>query len=145
MEFVMITNDGQKIVETNYWTSSYAKNGFCYISINSGCYRLLVPKYRKDWLKDMETAKEVVISRGANYTYQPPKSDAFEIMFEDHTETPFVMQTGSEQWEHAPSDADKGWKGVIHVYYDSIEKPVLEFQRVFYRRVKELPYMKPVV
>jgi len=143
MDFIIVKNDGQKIIETNYWESEYAKNGYCYMSVNAGCYRLLIPKNRKDWLKDMEAAKEVVISRGPNETVRPPKSDAFEIMFEDNTESPFVIQTGPEQWERAPSDDDQGWKGCMRVYYGSTEKPVLEFLRVFYRRVEKLPCMKP--
>ena len=140
---VGVVNDGQKIIETNYWESEHAKYGFCYISINAGCYRLLVPKFREDWLKEIETAKEVVISRGPSPNSSPPKADAFEIMFEDHTDSPFSVIMSPEQWDRMPSDGDFGWKGKMHIYFDGSKEPVMEFYDLYYRRVKNLPWLKP--
>jgi hypothetical protein len=139
-----IKNDGRKIIDTNFWTSEYAENGICYMSINAGCYRLLVPHYRQDWIKEMQAAQSVVISRGPHLSAMPPKSDAFEIMFADNTQSPFIIYTGTEQWDRTPTDADQGWKGVCHVYFDGSQKPVIEFQNVYYRRVKKIPWMKKV-
>jgi hypothetical protein len=141
---ISIKNDGRKIIDTNYWTSEYAKNGICFMSINAGCYRLLVPHFRKDWIKEMQAAQSVIISRGPFPDAMPPKADAFEIMFEDNTQSPFIINTGTEQWDRAPADADQGWKGVCHVYFDGIQKPIIEFQNVYYRRVKKIPWMKKV-
>ena len=143
-EFIVsITNDGPKIIETNYWESEHAKYGFLYMSINAGCYRLLIPKFREDYLKEIATAKDVVISRGPAPNLQPPRSDYFEIMFDDHTDTPFIINVGVEQWDRVPTDADQGWKGKMHIYFDRSKEPVMEFYNLFFRRVKKIPCMKP--
>lgn len=142
--FIGIKNDGQKIVETNFWETDYAHNGICYLSINAGCYRLLIPENRRDWLREINTAKEIIISRGPAPQASPPKSDALEILFEDGTDSPFMILIGPEQVERMPADADHGWKGVMHIYDRLAEKPLIEFTRVYYRRVKKLPYMKRV-
>jgi len=138
-----IVNDGPKITETNYWESEYAKYGFLYMSINAGCYRLLIPKFREDFLKEMATAKDVVISRGPSPNTNPPKADAFEILFDDHTDSPFSIVMGPEQWDRIPSDSDHGWKGKVHIYFDKSKGPVMEFYDLYYRRVKKLPWLKP--
>jgi len=144
MDYVKIDNDGQKIVSTNFWETEYALNGYCYLSINAGCYRLLVPKFHKDWLDEIKKAKEVVLSRGPARNLKPPKSDALEIMFEDHTEEPFVITISPEQMDRMPTDADGGWKGFFDIYYLDAAEPVQHFDRVYYRKVKELPCMKAV-
>jgi hypothetical protein len=100
--FISIENEEQKLVKTNYWESEYAKNGYCFITINAGWYRLLVPRYREDWLGDIKSANSVIISRGPAPRFQPPKSDAFEILFEDNTQSPFSITTSPEQWDRVP-------------------------------------------
>lgn len=40
---ITISNDGQKIVSTNYWDTEHAKRGFLYLSWNAGAGRLLLP------------------------------------------------------------------------------------------------------
>ena len=144
MDFIKIENDGQKILETNYWQTEYAQNGYFYLSINAGCYRLLIPKNNNSCLAEIETAKEVVISRGPGMGFMPPKADMLEILFEDHTESPYVINIGPEQVERFPSDADRGWKRIFHVYCGNHDKPALEFEKVYYRKVNKIPFLKPV-
>lgn len=141
-QFFTVENDGQKIISTNYWESDYAKNGYYFLSLNAGCYRLLVPKNRRDQVKEMKTAKEVVISRGSAMSMMPPKHDAFEILFEDGTDSPFVLTISHEQMDRVPADKDLGWKGTFAVY-EELTEPVLRFERTYYRKVKSLPYLKP--
>jgi hypothetical protein len=114
------------------------------LSLNAGAYRLLVPKYRNDWLNNFLTARAVIISRGAAFTYKPPKSDALEILFEDETNSPFMILISPEQIDRMPTDADQGWKGVFYIYYDGSKEPVLKFDKVYYRKVKDLPCLKRV-
>jgi hypothetical protein len=142
--FIKIESDGPKIVSTNYWETDYARNGVCYLSINAGCYRLLLPESLRKWISEMKTGQEVVISRGPTPRSNPPKSDALEILFEDKTNSPFVVLIGPEQVERMPSDEDRGWKGIMDVYCGNHAEPVLVFTRVYYRKVKELPCHKPV-
>lgn len=40
---ITIANDGQRLVETNYWTLPHAQRGLCYLTANAGALRLLVP------------------------------------------------------------------------------------------------------
>ena len=77
--FMIVVNDSQKIIETNYWDSEYAKNGYCYVSKNAGCYRLLIPAFRKDWMKDIKSANAVAIYRGSALDLMPPKHDSFQF------------------------------------------------------------------
>jgi hypothetical protein len=144
MDIIKTVNDGRKIADTNYWKSDYARNGYCYLSINAGAYRLLVPKYGKDWVKECQSAQAVILSRGTAYKYKPPKDDALEILFEDNTDSPFTIMISPEQMDRMPADEDQGWKGVFHLYFDGSREPVIEFQKVYYRRVQELPCLKRV-
>jgi hypothetical protein len=142
--WIFIENNGQGGMTTNFWQTDFAKNGYCFVTLDAGYYRLLVPYYRKDWLAEMKTAREVIISRGPWPSGRPPKKDAFEIMFEDGTSSPFIINVGPEQWDRAPGEADQGWKGVFSVYFDGATKPTLEFKKVFYRRVPKIPWLKKV-
>jgi hypothetical protein len=141
IDYITVENDGQEIVSTNYWQTENATRGYCYITTNAGAIRLLLPSVRKVWLDDMRTAKEVVISRGP--WPDAGKQDAVEILFDDHTENPFAINTSIEQWERIPPDNEQGWKGVFHVYIEISPIPILAFDRVFYRRVRKIPWLKP--
>ncbi len=61
---IEIHNDGPRLVSTNYWQTEHADRGLCYMSVNAGCWRLLVPPPAEGWLRDIRTADEVVITRG---------------------------------------------------------------------------------
>jgi hypothetical protein len=134
---VIIQNDGQKITKTNYWQSEHAENGYFYVSVNAGCYRLLVPHSKQNEIAEMKTASSVVISRG-----QWNGKDAFEIMFEDNTSSPFCLYIVAAQWDRLPLDSDTGRKGVFHVYFGG--EIVLRFDEVYYRKVEKLPCLKKV-
>jgi hypothetical protein len=137
-----IKNDGKKIVSTNFWESDFCAKGFLMVSVNAGCYRLLVPPSQEAMLKEIEAARAVVISRGPMEEGGRRKADAFELLFEDDSDYPFSIATDPAQWDRVPSDADQGWKGIFHVYIKDTPGPVMEFMRVHYRRVKGLPCLK---
>ena len=44
MSILKFENDGPLIVASNYWESEMAAAGKLYVSINAGCFRLLVPR-----------------------------------------------------------------------------------------------------
>ena len=61
---IIIKNQGQAIVETNYFDSAHAQAGALYLSWNARAARLLVPDNQKQILRELRDAREVLISRG---------------------------------------------------------------------------------
>jgi hypothetical protein len=54
-------NDGPQLLSSNYWTSEMAAAGRLYVTINPGCFRLLIPQRRYAVISDMRhTAKHIV-------------------------------------------------------------------------------------
>lgn len=138
MTIIKVENDGQRIASTNYWDTPNAKAGYAYMSINAGAYRLLIPPSQEEWVKDMVTASEVVITRGP--WMAQGKRDAYELLFDDHSDSPFALHMVAEQWERNPSDADLGWKGIMVIY--TAKGPAATFGRVYYRK-GAIPCLKP--
>jgi len=101
---LIIYNDNQRIAETNYWKTTLSKRGFYYMTLNAGCYRLLVPDNHDDFLREISTASTVTISRGATSQLDTPCTDAFEIVFEDGTNTPYAITMSKEYWDRLPAD-----------------------------------------
>jgi hypothetical protein len=46
-------NDGPLLVASDYWQSETAAAGKLYVSINAGCFRLLVPQTQHGVISDM--------------------------------------------------------------------------------------------
>ena len=62
-EHFEIENDGPLIVTSNYWESEIAAAGKLYLTINAGCFRLLVPQIQRATISDMRPgAKHIVVS-----------------------------------------------------------------------------------
>lgn len=140
--FIVVENNGQLIESTNYWETSNAKSGFVFVSINAGAYRVLVPDSQVAFIEDMKTAKNVVITRGP--WAEKNRLDAFELLFDDMSKSPFVIMLERQQWDRIPSDADLGWKGVVYIYTSKQRDPVLMFNKVFYRKDR-IPCLKPAI
>jgi hypothetical protein len=90
-----ITNNGAEISSTNFWETALAQTGNVFLSLNADCFRLLLPESVEDKLIEMQTARTVVVSRGP--WPAGGKVDAVEVLFDDGTETPFVIHIGTEQ------------------------------------------------
>lgn len=84
IKYITIGNDGPDIAGTNYWASPQATAGKPYFSINAGSIRVLLPDNMTGALKDMRTAKYVILSRGP--WPEMGRDEAMEILFEDHSE-----------------------------------------------------------
>jgi len=132
-----IQNRGQGIVETNYWDSDMAKEGILYLSWNAGAARLLVPDSMKSYIREMKTAKYVIVSRG--YWINVDGRDALELLFEDDSDSPFAIQLSSDQCDrmlpqsdHCPQFAVSVWtsEGMV------LKKPGK------YRVVDEIPCLQ---
>lgn len=140
--FIEIQNDGPEIVSTNYWASEHAARGLFYMSINAGVFRLLVPDAQVQEIGECTTAREVIISRGP--WPQAGKSDALEILFEDDSESPYVIHLTSEQVDRMPLNTDQDHKGQQPRWKFSAwtrNVKVLELP-CRYRVIKKLPYLK---
>lgn len=103
MEMIMVSNDGPRITSTNFWQTAVNSKGFFYLSSNAGAYRLLVPKSREASIPDMLAGKEVIITKGHDSHFQ---REMVEILFDDHTATPFSLYLSVEQTDNRAADVD---------------------------------------
>jgi len=143
MNLITIVNNGPEIMSTDYWHTGHAAKGYFYMSINAGCFRLLVPAPQIAAIDEMKTAREVIVSRGA--WPEQGKHDALEILFEDDTGNPYVLHFTIDQVDRMPTDADRDrpghpprWK--FAVWTETGKQFVLSCR---YRIVKKIPYLKP--
>lgn len=98
-------NHGQTLVETNFWDSAMAAEGYFYITISSGVLRLLIPDLQLEHLADMESGMDVIISVGP---WPQAKRDlAFEILFDDGSDAPFALHLVTEQCDQALGECDE--------------------------------------
>jgi len=133
-----ISNHHQEIVETNYWGTERARNGVFYLSWNAGAARLLVPSAQTPSIAEMRSAKYVVISQGKDR--QNGWRDVLELMFEDHTDTPFCIVIGGNQTDRLLPAADQRADLIFTVWTEKGEQLSIPGK---YRQVKGIPCMKP--
>lgn len=136
-------NDGPDIVATNYWESSLAKNGYVYISSNAGAIRILVPHQIQHQIADMKTAKMLIISRGPHVRLS--RDDLFEFMFDDGSNSPFVLNLSPGQMERLPDQSDVGsdFIATIWIHGSDGESKCIFTVPCRYRVVPDLPCLKP--
>lgn len=141
-KLITFENDGQELLKTNYWQSEACEKGYAYLTLNAGCFRLLVPTGKGLPIDDMKTGKVVLVTRGP--WPEQGKNDALELLFEDYTDSPFVLHIVSGQVDFMPRDSEqdsKGqepkWKFAVYTEKDGkvFEAPAR------YRRAEKLPYM----
>lgn len=106
-ELLTIANRGQTITSTNYFDSSAAADGLFFLSWNAGAGRLLVPDSQRHILKETKSAKYVIVSNGP--WIEMGAIPAYELLFEDHSDAPFVLylpHTSSDRSLPASDKAD---------------------------------------
>ena len=114
---LFIGNRGQEIGGTNYWDSENARNGLFYLSWNAGAARLLVPDRMLPAIDEMRTASHAVISRGPRARPKvKSKRDALEILFEDGSDAPYLLQLGPEQTDALPPKSDAGRESPLIIW-----------------------------
>lgn len=86
---IVIKNNGKNIQSTNYWGTEFADAGFCYLSSNAGCLRLLVPKTIEAVIPEMRTGKNAVLKPSMAHA-----DAAFDVVFDDGTATPLAVSLG---------------------------------------------------
>ena len=138
---IYVSNNGQMVDATNYWASSLAQNDKVFFSVNQRCVRLLLPAV--EFLDDGVYAKTryVIISRGIIQDM-----DAYEVLFEDGSSSPFAIHTVATQWDRLIARTDDGRKDLcFHVYHQGADgKPeLLHKWPARFRVVGRLPYLRP--
>src|SRR5271166_3915073 len=89
MDVLTFENDGPLIVASNYWESEMAAAGKLYVSINAGCFRLLVPQSQHAVISDMRPkAKHIVVSMLPRDKWVD-RQYCLEWMVEDGSDTPW--------------------------------------------------------
>jgi hypothetical protein len=138
MDLLEIENDGQEILATNFFETSLATRGGCYLSANAGAFRLLVPPGQEELIDEIKTAREAIISRGP--WPRMGQTEAMEILFEDDTDSPFSLQLGAPQVERFPLPEDEGREFVLTIWTAGPKKQIT--LPAYYRRVDNIPCLK---
>lgn len=134
----IIENRGQAIHHTNYWQSDHAAAGYVYLSWNAGAARLLIPDSSTPMLKEMRGATEVIVSRGP--WPEQGRAEAIELLWEDGSDTPFVIQLVAEQCDRLIPDAEQGGGFIVAAWSPAGIQGQWPGK---YRRVDRLPCFQP--
>jgi hypothetical protein len=102
---ITIENDGQAIVETNFWKSEKAELGEKYLSWSEGAARLLVPDSIKLEVKKMMNMKFVGITR-----ISLGLEEALDLHFDNHLIFPFRILLFKESYENFLTEIDEATK-----------------------------------
>jgi hypothetical protein len=140
LAMLKIENDGAEIAATNFWQTDIARAGAVYVSVNAGAFRLLLPRVFERALPDIATAREVIVLRGP--WPEQARADAFELLFEDRSDSPFVIHIGAQQIDRMPLAADEGRRDLVCAVWTDGPKKRLALP-ASYRRVSRLPWLKP--
>jgi hypothetical protein len=135
---MIIQNRGQSILTTDYWDSDHARAGYCFLSWNAGSGRVLIPDSQKALLREMKTAREVIVSRGS--WHDQDGREALELMWEDDSDAPFCLHLVAEQCDRLLPDTDQGGGFVIAAWTRGGLKGRWPGR---YRRVERIPYLEP--
>ena len=113
-------------------------NGYCRFSVNAGCIRLLLPEKTLFSLEDdvLDGARYVIVTRGMYHG-----QDAYEVLFEDNSASPFAIHTLANQWDRLIPQSESGRKGIpFHVYRNGslVRKMAARF-----RTAPRLPCLRP--
>lgn len=133
-DLLRITNDGKRIVSTNYYESDWNKRGVIAVSLNAGAMRLLIPNNMVEQVqRELMTMQNVdgYISvehyHDSNFTC----GKIFRIMFDDLTENPYCLFVGENQFVGltVPDDYTRDSMPVLF-YFGGDDDPLEYLSRV---------------
>ena len=136
--FLIVANDHQNIVSTNYFDSDQAAKGLLYLSWNAGAGRLLIPDNQLHCLAELRTGQYVVVSAGPWPEKRRPQG--LELMFEDGTDSPFSFHICPEQCDRVLPSKDEGGGFVIAAWG---RNGLLASWPGKFRKVKRIPCLLP--
>lgn len=105
---IIVKNNGQELVSTNYWDSEQAKKGYLYLTFNAGSGRLLIPDSMVEIISEIKTGKYAEIT---NDTVEGKKG--IQILFEDNSDSPYCIFISNGQIDRELKD--KG-QFPLHIY-----------------------------
>lgn len=140
MPTIVTTNHGPLIVASTYFGSDIERAGKLYCSVNAGTIRVMVPASLRRMIDECRGARYVILSRGPS----PDSPESVELLFEDHSDSPFVIQLTAESFDLLPGEPADGQHWVLTIWDQKRGKPHLALTRpVKWRRVERLPCLKP--
>lgn len=99
------------LTESNYWKTIYNKNGVWAMLISNGCFSLLIPEDKEQFIDEMRTGECCIITQGKLKQFE---SNYFELLFEDNTDFPFHITISSKVvMPLLPSKENEGQKFTI--------------------------------
>ena len=137
-DMLVIDNQGPLIGATNYFDTLAAKKGLFYLSWNAGAARLLVPDSQERTLSEMRTGHYVIISRGPWLARSG--QGGIELLFEDHTETPYSLHLSVEQTDRLLPAGDEGSEFTVSIWTRRGMQAQMPGK---YRRVASIPCLEP--
>jgi len=111
LNLIFIFNHGPAVTSTDYFDTQRAQQGYFFASWNAGALRLLVPDNQLAAVAEMATAKNVAITRG-----RMAGREAYEILFDDETDTPFALTIDAENSDRHVGQESHGRHLDVHVY-----------------------------
>lgn len=142
MNQLIIRNDGPLIVETNYWSTDWAKNGIVSLSMNDGAFRLLLPKQiEQDVLRETFRVPHVVVSRGP--WVDQGSRDAIELLFDDGSDDPYSLHLDARQCTPLPAKDDHGKQVNVSIWVNRKGVPTcVRNYPGWFRVVEKIPCLK---
>lgn len=137
--FITTKNDGPELVESNFWDAEIGAQNFAF-SVNAGCMRLLVPNCHKPSIPDMIACEYVIASILRKIR---PGTISIELLFEDHSQTPFNIQmTPGACLSLFPVAENSKVPRKLTIWTEGLCK-VAELP-IYSRDVPRLPWLKPL-
>jgi hypothetical protein len=106
-----IQNSGEQILSTNYWSTPHAARGYCYLSLNAGAVRLLVPASAELELPDRSDVGHVSVQIiGAE------RVGLIHLVFEDGSTAPAYLSVDARQCDRVPPRSDLNRQTTLIAY-----------------------------
>ena len=139
---IVIENRGPLIAATNYWDSPHNAAGTLLISPNAGAFRLLIPAGWESIATEMQSSREVIVSRGP--WHEAPHGDAIELLFEDGSTEPYSIHVGIDQCLTVPASSAVGKPWWFTAWVSRRGRPHKRLTLpARYRLVPHVPWLKP--
>jgi len=136
--FMMVRNDDEKVIETNFWGSPAELQGFYYVTSNAGAFRLLVPDIQNCEIPNILSGKHAVITYGF---HRQTSKFMYEVMFDDDSDNPFALWISPGQFDRCFSIADAASKDRQLIVYRNGCAEIARMP-VYFREAPVLPCLK---
>ncbi|MEF1336447.1 hypothetical protein REH81_06585 [Vibrio rotiferianus] len=110
--------DGDGIIRgTNYWATNFNALGYVFILALEHSMVLFAPdSLRKQLCKEIETATAIEVNHGISAEHEG--IEFLEIIFDDHSRTPYCLEVSVEQQAQIVSQLKPGFKSFTVAFSD---------------------------